>query len=127
MLTAKDEVEDRVKGLTIGADDYVLKPFSFEELLARIGARLRNQFPTLFGEVMLGPFRIDDRRRKSSPILNKFWSCLQRNMSCLKYLVINQGIVLSKTTILDQVWGYDFGERRISSRYTSFPSREIKR
>lgn len=64
MLTAKDEVDDRVKGLTIGADDYVVKPFSFEELLARIGARLRNQFPALFGEVVIGPFRLDDRRKE---------------------------------------------------------------
>src|SRR3954468_24377859 len=64
MLTAKDEVDDRVKGLTLGADDYMVKPFSFEELLARIHARLRNQFPTLFGEVVIGPFHIDDRRKE---------------------------------------------------------------
>lgn len=52
MLTAKDEVDDRVKGLTLGADDYVIKPFSFDELLARIHARLRNQFPNLFSEII---------------------------------------------------------------------------
>jgi two-component system OmpR family response regulator len=63
MLTAKDEVEDRVKGLTLGADDYLIKPFSFDELLARIGARLRNQFPSLTGDA-LGAFRIDDRRKE---------------------------------------------------------------
>ncbi|GAA3322631.1 hypothetical protein GCM10020331_043270 [Ectobacillus funiculus] len=65
MLTAKDEVDDRVKGLTLGADDYVIKPFSFEELLARIYARIRNQFPNLFGEVVIGPFQIDDRRKRN--------------------------------------------------------------
>lgn len=108
MLTAKDEVDDRVKGLNIGADDYVVKPFSFEELLARIGARLRNQFPTLFGEVMLGPFRIDDRRKEIT-YLEQVLELSPTEYELLKYLVINQGIVLSKSTILDQVWGYDFG------------------
>ncbi|MNM80855.1 putative transcriptional regulatory protein TcrX [compost metagenome] len=108
MLTAKDEVDDRVKGLTIGADDYVVKPFSFEELLARIGARLRNQFPTLFGEVSFGPFKIDDRR-KEIVYFEQVLELSPTEYELLKYLVINHGIVLSKTTILDQVWGYDFG------------------
>lgn len=108
MLTAKDEVDDRVKGLTIGADDYVVKPFSFEELLARIGARLRNQFPALFSEVALGPFRIDDRR-KEIIYGEQALELSPTEYELLKYLVINHGIVLSKTTILDQVWGYDFG------------------
>ncbi|WP_199624657.1 response regulator transcription factor [Paenibacillus alkalitolerans] len=108
MLTAKDEVEDRVKGLTLGADDYVVKPFSFEELLARIHARLRNQFPSLFGEVSYGPFRIDDGRRE---IIygNRVLELSPTEYELLKYLVLNHGIVLSKTKILDKVWGYDFG------------------
>lgn len=108
MLTAKDEVEDRVKGLTTGADDYVVKPFSFEELLARIGARLRNQFPALFGEVSYGPFKLDDRR-KEIQYQNEVLELSPTEYELLKYLVINHGIVLSKATILDQVWGYDFG------------------
>ncbi|MFD1177125.1 response regulator transcription factor [Paenibacillus puldeungensis] len=108
MLTAKDEVDDRVKGLTIGADDYVVKPFSFEELLARIGARLRNQFPALFGEVVMGPFRLDDRR-KEIIYLEQVLELSPTEYELLKYLIINHGIVLSKTTILDKVWGYDFG------------------
>lgn len=108
MLTAKDEVEDRVKGLTTGADDYVVKPFSFEELLARIGARLRNQFPALFSEVTLGPFRLDDRR-KEIQYQQRILELSPTEYELLKYLVINHGIVLSKSKILDQVWGYDFG------------------
>lgn len=108
MLTAKDEVEDRVKGLTIGADDYVVKPFSFEELLARIGARLRNQFPALFGEVVIGPFRLDDRRKEIA-YLDQVLELSPTEYELLKYLILNHGIVLSKTTILDRVWGYDFG------------------
>ncbi|WP_044482289.1 response regulator transcription factor [Paenibacillus antibioticophila] len=108
MLTAKDEVEDRVKGLTTGADDYVVKPFSFEELLARIGARLRNQFPALFGEVSFGPFKLDDRR-KEIQYNQAVLELSPTEYELLKYLVINHGIVLSKSKILEQVWGYDFG------------------
>lgn len=108
MLTAKDEVDDRVKGLSIGADDYVVKPFSFEELLARIQARLRNQFPNLLGEVIHGPFRIDDRR-KEIMYEDRVLELTQTEHELLKFLVINHGLVLSKTLILDKVWGYDFG------------------
>ncbi|MDI3095380.1 response regulator transcription factor [Priestia megaterium] len=108
MLTAKDQVDDRVKGLTIGADDYMVKPFSFEELLARIQARIRNQFPNLLEEVSIGPFKIDDRR-KEIKYLNHILDLSPTEYALLKFLVINHGLVLSKSTILDRVWGYDFG------------------
>ncbi|MCD1258868.1 response regulator transcription factor [Paenibacillus athensensis] len=108
MLTAREEVEDRVKGLTLGADDYMAKPFSFQELLARIFARVRNQFPHLLSEVTLGPIRIDDKRREI--VYNERTLELSpTEYELLKYLVINHGIVLSKAMILDKVWGYDFG------------------
>ena len=108
MLTAKDEVESRVKGLTIGADDYVVKPFSFQELLARIHARIRNQFPQLLNELTLGDFQIDDLRKEIS-YRGKTLSLSVTEYELLKYLLINHGIVLSKAKILDEVWGYDFG------------------
>ncbi len=108
MLTAKDEVDDRVKGLTLGADDYMVKPFSFEELLARIYARVRNQFPHLFGEVVIGPFQIDERR-KEIKLDSRALELSPTEYELLKFLVLNHGLVLSKSVILDKVWGYDFG------------------
>ncbi len=108
MLTARDEVDDRVKGLTIGADDYLIKPFSFDELLARIYARIRNQFPNLFGEVAAGAFLIDDRR-KEIKFEDRVLELSPTEYELLKFLVLNHGLVLSKAMILDKVWGYDFG------------------
>ncbi|WP_027417063.1 response regulator transcription factor [Aneurinibacillus terranovensis] len=117
MLTARDEVEDRVKGLELGADDYMIKPFSFEELLARIHARLRNQFPQLLSEVAIGPFRIDDGRMEIR-YNNSVLELSPTEYELLKFLVINHGLVLSKSTILDRVWGYDFGgEKNIVEVY----------
>jgi len=108
MLTAKEEAEDRVKGLTIGADDYMGKPFSFDELLARIHARIRNQFPNLLEEWRAGPFRINGRR-KEIRLHDRLLELSPTEYELLKLLVTENGAVLSKSAILDRVWGYDFG------------------
>ncbi|WP_217362275.1 response regulator transcription factor [Cohnella herbarum] len=108
MLTAKEEIEDRVKGLNLGADDYMSKPFGFGELLARIQARVRNQFPHLLSEVAIGPFAID-AVRKEFRYRKRILDLSPTEHELLKYLVLNHGHVLSKSVILDQVWGYDFG------------------
>lgn len=108
MLTAREEIEDRVKGLTLGADDYMSKPFSFGELLARIRARVRNQFPYLLEEVTIGPFAID-AARKEFRYRGRLLELSPTEYELLKHLVLHHGHVLSKSAILDQVWGYDFG------------------
>jgi two-component system OmpR family response regulator len=108
MLTAKEDVENRVKGLTLGADDYMSKPFSFGELLARIQARVRNQFPYLLDELAIGPFTIDSARRELR-YHNRIVDLSPTEFELLKHLVIHHGHVRSKSAILDQVWGYDFG------------------
>ncbi|WP_256757519.1 response regulator transcription factor [Cohnella sp. WQ 127256] len=108
LLTAKEEIEDRVKGLTLGADDYMSKPFGFGELLARIQARVRNQFPHLLNEITIGPFSID-AARKELRYHQRVLDLSPTEYELLKYLIYKHGHVLSKSVILDQVWGYDFG------------------
>lgn len=119
MLTAKDDIDDRVLGLNLGADDYMVKPFSFKELLARINARLRNTFPDT-NKITFGNFSIDDGAHEisfNSEILNL--SPTEYNL--LKYLLSNNGLVLSKSIILEKVWGYDFnGEENIVEVYIRY-------
>jgi len=108
MLTAKDDVSDRVHGLRLGADDYLVKPFSFSELLARIHARIRNQFPMLLSAVRYGEFTVDDRRKEIMQH-DEVLELSPTEYELLKLLLMNHGTVLSKAIILDKVWGYDFG------------------
>ncbi|MBU3098168.1 MULTISPECIES: response regulator transcription factor [Clostridium] len=120
MLTAKDDIDDRVLGLDIGADDYMVKPFSFKELLARINARLRNMFPELADIVRVGDFSINDGAHEiiyGDRIL--ILSPTEYNL--LKYLLVNNGLVLSKRIILEKVWGYDFiGQENIVEVYVGY-------
>lgn len=108
MLTAKDDIEDRVNGFTLGADDYLIKPFSFSELIARIHARVRNQFPNLLGEVRYGLFILDDRRKEIT-YDGQVLELSPTEYELLRLLLLHNGAVLSKTIILEKLWGYDFG------------------
>jgi DNA-binding response OmpR family regulator len=107
MLTARGEVIDRVLGLKLGADDYLVKPFETMELLARVEALLRRAQPdTEGGSFSFGDVRIDFRRmeltREGVPIE---LSALEFRL--LRFLVEHRGEVLSRERLLDEVWGYD--------------------
>ncbi len=120
MLTARDEVEYRVRGLNLGADDYITKPFSFKELIARINARLRNTFPEFSNTISVGAFRMDDGAHEVF-FQDRILMLSPTEYSLLKLLLLNSGIVLSKQVILEKVWGFDFnGEENIVEVYIRY-------
>lgn len=120
MLTARDDVDDRVKGLVTGADDYVVKPFSFAELKARIDARLRNQFPELSSVSRVGKFEVDKEqhfiRYEGLPL-----SLSRTEYSLLELFLENPGIALTREQIMARVWGEQFeGEDNILEVYIRY-------
>ena len=120
MLTARDDVDDKVRGLDTGADDYMAKPFSFKELLARINARIRNSFPELNQVISIGDFNIDDGAHEFT-YCGKIIELPPTQYNLLRFLLINNGTVLSKSLILEKVWGYDFnGEENIVEVYIRY-------
>ena len=109
LLTAKDSVEDRVRGLDLGADDYLLKPFAFDELLARIRVLLRKASNTetannifsianLTVDVTSRTVKRDDKSLKLST----------REFTILEYMIRNKGKILSRDTIEQHIWNYDY-------------------
>lgn len=127
-LTAKDDVQDRVAGLTIGGDDYVTKPFSLEEVVARIRAVLRRVSPgadddssaLVFADLEL--FEDSHEVRRSGQLIE----LSPTEFKLLRYLMMNPNRVLSKAQILDHVWQYDFsGEAGIVESYISYLRRKV--
>jgi DNA-binding response OmpR family regulator len=106
MLTARDALESRVEGLDAGADDYLVKPFERQELLARMRALLRRRpprgaAPLVVGDLQLNPDTHEVERGQRTVELT------QREFELLEYLMRNERIVISRQRLLDEVWGYD--------------------
>lgn len=107
MLTAKDTVSDKIKGLDTGADDYITKPFDFEELLARVRALLRRKGEVKTAIITIGDLEIDTaghqvkRGGKDIPLS-------AREYALLEYLAYNKGKVVSRTNISEHIYEYDF-------------------
>jgi two-component system response regulator RegX3 len=110
MLTAKDTEVDKVVGLELGADDYVTKPYSKAELVARIKAVLRRQGDPESGEgslISAGPVKIDVERHQVK-INEELISLPLKEFELLEFLVRNSGRVLTRTQLIDRVWGSDY-------------------
>lgn len=126
MLTARDAVEDRVAGLECGADDYLVKPFVEDELVARIGAILRRADRPLVGIVQAGALRIDLAGRNVT-YADKPVVLGATEFRLLEFLARNAGIALSRNQIVERIWDYDFeGSSNIVDVYVSQLRRKLK-
>jgi two-component system OmpR family response regulator len=129
-LTARDSVEDRISGLTVGADDYVAKPFSLEEVVLRIRAILRRSLGETQQLVDGGVLRFADLEMDEDAHEvrrgGKRVDLSPTEFNLLRYLLTNAGRVVSKAQILDRVWNYDFGgDGRIVESYVYYLRRKI--
>jgi two-component system OmpR family response regulator len=127
-LTARDATEDKITGLTLGGDDYVTKPFSLEEVVARIRAVLRRTTESAAHQASRLEFadiELDDETHEvwkaGAPV-----SLSPTEFKLLRYFLSNPGRVLSKAQILDHVWNYDFGgDANVVESYVSYLRRKI--
>jgi DNA-binding response OmpR family regulator len=117
MLTAKDEIPDRVAGLNAGADDYLVKPFSIEELLARIQARLRRMPPEIADSLQFADLTLNRLTREVYRAHQKI-ELTAKEFDLLEFMLRHPHQVLTREQILESVWGYDFmGESNIIEVY----------
>ncbi|HEU4910511.1 MAG TPA: response regulator transcription factor, partial [Actinomycetes bacterium] len=127
-LTARDATEDKVTGLTVGGDDYVTKPFSLEEVVARIRAVLRRtaggggEQPS---RLVFADIELDDDTHEAWKA-GELVALSPTEFKLLRYFMQNAGRVLSKAQILDHVWHYDFGgEANVVESYVSYLRRKV--
>lgn len=126
-LTARDATEDKISGLTIGGDDYVTKPFSLEEVIARVRAVLRRQSaePVDDGRLRYADLVLDEDAHEVTRG-DHVLELTPTEFALLRYLMINAGRVVSKTQILDHVWSYDFGgDGGVVESYVSYLRRKV--
>ena len=125
-LTARDDTEDKVRGLTLGGDDYLQKPFSLDELVARVEAVLRRTGPARASTVHeIADLRMDDDAHRVNRGASEV-SLSPTEYKLLRYLLINKGRVVSKSQILDHVWQYDFdGDAGVVETYIGYLRRKI--
>ncbi|KAM3112400.1 response regulator transcription factor [Phormidesmis sp. 146-33] len=125
LLTARDEVGDRVTGLNAGADDYVVKPFSIEELLARIRAHLRRTQESDGDLLQFEDLRLNRRTREvfrgQTEVLTRAIELTAKEFDLLEYLLTHPRQVFTRDQILQHVWGYDFmGDSNIIEVYVRY-------
>jgi len=127
-LTAKDAVEDRIAGLTVGGDDYVTKPFSVEELVLRVRSLLRRSnsvASATSSQLVVGELTLDEDSREVRRAGQEI-QLTATEFELLRYLMRNPRRVLSKAQILDRVWEYDFGgQANIVELYISYLRKKI--
>lgn len=107
LLTAKDSIEDRVKGLDCGADDYLIKPFAFEELLARIRVMTRRMTNSATNLYQVANLSVDTEKhlvKRGEEVI----SLSSKEFSLLEYMIRNQGVVLSRAKIEQSLWNFDY-------------------
>jgi DNA-binding response OmpR family regulator len=125
MLTAKDSVEDKVSGLSEGADDYLAKPFAFEELLARMRALLRRTRDYQPTAVRVGDLELDPARRQAVRAGRRI-SLTGKEYALLEYLMRNAGRVVTETMIIEHVWDMNYeGSSNVVSVYINYLRKKI--
>ena len=127
MLTARDAIEDRVHGLDSGADDYLVKPFAFQELLARIRALLRRRGETRRAQLQVADLVLDTVTHRATRA-GQVVDLSAREYTLLELLMRHPRQVLSRTQIADHVWGYDFfSTSNVVDVYIGYLRRKIDR
>ena len=128
LLTALDAVEDRVRGLDAGADDYLPKPFAFQELLARLRALGRRRVQAREPDQLQTADLILDLRRRRAERAGKTIELSPKELALLEFLMRNEGRVVTRTQILDHVWGYDYSpDSNLVDVYITYLRRKVDR